>query len=108
MLGWLVADFLAALVFLGAGYRLISVPVLPAWVPRALIWPLRRDGRREIRLQGVSALCTGGCFALIPAVATHPAGAAVGALVLVWTASALAWGLSVWASFQPEPGGARP
>lgn len=108
MVAWLAVDFLAALLFLGVGYRLLSVPVLPAWVPLALIWPLKRPSRRALRLQGVSSLCTGGCFALVPAVTTHPAAAAVSALVLVWAASAVAWALSVWASFQPEPEEARP
>ncbi len=108
MLAWLAVDFLAALLFLGVGYRLLTVPVLPAWVPRALIWPLRHPSRRALRLQGVSSLCTGGCFALIPAMTTHAEGPAVSALVVVWAASAVAWALSVWASFQPGPGGARP
>ena len=108
MLAWLAADFLAALLFLGVGYRLVTVPVLPAWVPRALLWPLRHPSRRALRLQGVSSLCTGGCFALVPAVMAHPIPAAVSVLVVVWAASAVSWALSLWASFQPEPGGARP
>lgn len=108
MVAWLALDFLAALLFLGAGYRLTTVPILPRWVPWALLWPLRRPSRRALRLQGVSALCTGGCFALLPPVTTNPAAVAVTALVVIWAASAAAWALSVWASFQPEPGGARP
>lgn len=107
MLGWLASDYLFALAFATAGYRLVRVPVVPRWVPRLLLWPIGRETRPAIRLHGVSALCTASCLVLLPVVATGAATTAIGGVAVTWAASAVAWGLGVWLSYQPETGGAR-
>ncbi len=106
MLAWLASDYLFAVAFAAAGYRLARVPVVPRWVPRLLLWPLGRETRRAIRLHGVSALCTAACLVLLPLVGTGAAALAVGGIAVTWAASAVAWGLGVWLSYQPETGGA--
>jgi len=90
-----------AFLLVPGGYWVIN-PTVPRWVPRWLLWPLRRTSRQVLRLQGWAAVLLGLCVLLVGLGSLSPTleGPLAAGAFLCWLAGTPVYVYSVWLSVR--------